>query len=40
MLNQLFYKGVSLWNNLPQNIQVIVDGDSFKTGIKKHFNGY
>ena len=35
-----YYKGVNLLNKLPQNIQVIVDGHSFKTGIKKHLNVY
>ena len=33
-----YFKGVSLWNNIPIDCQNLVDGKTFKNNIKKHLN--
>ena len=35
-----YFKGVSLWNNLPQDLQNKPSGHEFKICIKRHLNIY
>ena len=38
MLNRPFFKGVTLWNNLPLDIQIIDTAVAFKNAAKTHLN--
>ena len=35
-----YYKGSSLWNTLPTNLQSLPNKGTFKRSIKKHLNAY